>query len=305
MSLTKAQLKERLGMITGSNAGTILGVNPYSSKYCMWATKRGRRVVDKFKGNNKTLLGTALETFCVQMYEQATGRKVRQVKKTFRHKQYPFIGGHIDGIVLGSDKQNGPRGLECKVVTPDGMGKWFDDYGNIVIPPYYRAQVLHYALITRRMTWDFSVIFTDGRHDHEIITIKFFKDDLDDYLKKCIEFWELVESGTPPPVDDSKATADALRNEWPTTQPGSVKVATHEVCDYMWTRQMHKEMKEAHESKVQLATNNYMNYMQDAETLISPSGVIMATSKLDKNSRVRNSFKTITEERFNGEPTTI
>tara|TARA_R110000803_G_scaffold34589_1_gene75408 strand:+ start:33 stop:938 length:906 start_codon:yes stop_codon:yes gene_type:complete len=295
MSLTKTQLKERLGMITGSNAGTILGVNPYSSKYCMWATKTGL-IVDDFKGNNKTDLGTALEDFCVKKYITTTGNKVRQVKRTLRHKKHKYIGGHIDGAIQG-DKN---RGLECKVVTPDGMAKWFADDGGLVVPAYYQAQVLHYALMTGRMIWDFSVVFTDGRRDPAILTIEFSKADLDDYLDKCIQFWKLVESNTPPSIDDSAATAEALKKQWQTTDPGSIKVATPEVMRHLKMRQAHKDKRDVYDAQVQLAVNRYMNYMEDAETLISPSGTILATSKPDKNNKRRNAFKPITEELTDG-----
>jgi putative phage-type endonuclease len=282
MSLTDKQLQERLTMITGSNAGTILGVNPYSSKYCMWATKLGK-VVDTFKGNNKTDLGTWLEQFCVYKYEQSTGRSCRKIVRTLRHKKYPFIGGHLDRLVEG-DKN---RGLECKVVTPDGMGKWFNEDGELTIPPYYRAQVLHYALVTGRRIWDFSVVFTDGRKDPAILTVVFSQADLDDYLEKCIDFWKLIESETPPSIDDSKATAEALKKEWQTTDVGSIKVATDSVIEYLSSRRAHKSSKEIHESQIQLMENRLRNFMQDAESIVGPSGETIATCKADKNGRRR------------------
>jgi len=291
MSLTKRQLEARKSMITGSDAGTILGVNPYGSRYRTWAIKVGE-YVDDFKGNNKTDLGTWLERFAVWKYEQTTGSTCRKVLRTLYHKRYKFMGGHIDRLIVG-DKN---RGLECKVVTPDGMAKWLDDDGEIQVPLYYRAQTLHYAVITGRMIWDFSVVFTDGRRDPAIITIEFTKLEMENYLVQCIDFWRLnVETKTPPPVDGSKATTEALKYQWQETDIGSIKVATKEVLQYFTNRFQHKHFRDIAQGQMDLAENRIVNFMQDAETLVAPGGETIFTLKPDKNGKRRKNFNYIIE----------
>lgn len=285
MTLTRTQLTERLGMVTGSDAGAIEGTSPYTSVYQAWAKKTGR-IVDTFSGNNKTDLGTWLEAFAVKKYEEHSGRKCRMVHRTLRHKRYPFIGGHIDRLVEGDLK----RGVECKAVTSDGMGKWFDEADELMVPAYYVSQVKHYALVTGRLTWDFAVVFTDGRRDPFFTTIEFSQADLDLYLERCIAFWSLVDSGTPPDVDCSNATADTLKQEWRESDPGQVKVAPDYVIKYLKERDVNKEMKEVYSSQMQLMENRLRKFLEESDTIVSPTGEVLCTWKATKKGDRRFNF---------------
>ena len=295
MSLTDAQILERLGMITGSDAGAIEGTSAYTSAYGCWAIKT-KRVVDKFLGNNKTKLGSFLEAFAVQEYEAFSGRKCRKVLRTQRHKKYDFIGGHIDRLVEGDPN----RGVECKAVTSDGMGKWLDDDGNLMVPAYYVSQVKHYALVTGRTTWDFAVVFTDGRRDPFFTTYEFTRDDLDLYLARCLEFWRLVLSKTPPDVDASDATSTALKQEWRDSDPGQVKVASEHVLKYLSEREANKTMKEIYESHVKLMENRVRNFLQEADTIVAPTGEVLCTYKQTKKGDRRFNFN-FKREQIDGE----
>lgn len=285
MTLTKEQLEVRLSMITGSDAGAIEGTSPYTSYYQAWA-KKTRRVVDTFLGNNKTELGTWLEAFAVKKYEEHSGKKCRRSIRTLRHKRYPFIGGHIDRLVEGDPN----RGVECKAVTADGMGKWFDQDDELMVPAYYVSQVKHYALVTGRMIWDFAVVFTDGRRDPFFTTIEFSQADLDQYLERCIAFWSYVDSDSPPDVDGSAATAATLKQEWRESDPGMVKVASKEVMQYLKERSGHKAMREAYEAHIQLLENRLRNFLQEADTIVAPTGEVLCTWKQTKKGDRRFNF---------------
>ena len=295
MSLSEEQLEERLRMITGSDAGAIEGTSPHTSAYGRWAIKTGR-VKDKFKGNNKTKLGTWLEGYAVQEYEAFSGRKCRMVHRTLRHKKYDFIGGHIDRLVEGDPN----RGVECKAVTADGMGKWLDEDDNLIVPPYYISQVKHYALVTGRMTWDFAAVFTDGRRDPFFKTFEFTKDDVDLYLDRCLKFWEHVQTETPPDVDGSDATSTTLKQEWRESDPGQVKVADDAVMTYLRERAGKKEMKEVYHSQMQLMENRLRNFLQEADTIVAPTGEVLCTWKQTKKGDRRFNFN-FKREHANGE----
>jgi len=294
MTLTNTQLEERLGMITGSDAGAIEGTSPYTSYYQAWARKT-RRVVDTFSGNNKTELGTWLEGFAVLKYEEHSGKKCRKSIRTNRHKRYPFIGGHIDRLVEGDSN----RGVECKAVTSDGMGKWFDEADELMVPAYYVSQVKHYALVTGRMIWDFAVVFTDGRRDPFFTTIEFTQADLDQYLERCIAFWSYVDSDSPPDVDDSDATAATLKQEWRESEPGMVKVAPESVMKYISERSSNKEMKEVYTAQMQLMENRIRSYLEEADTLVAPTGEVLCTWKQTKKGDRRFNFN-FKRENVNG-----
>ena len=48
-------LRRELG-IGGSDAGAVIGLNPYKSAYALWAEKTGR--VPGFEGNTRTAVGS-------------------------------------------------------------------------------------------------------------------------------------------------------------------------------------------------------------------------------------------------------
>lgn len=285
MSLTSKQLTDRLSMITGSDASAIEGTSPYTSAYGAWATKTSR-VVDTFKGNNKTELGSWLEGFAVKKYEEFSGRKCRMVHRTLKHKEYEFIGGHIDRLVEGDPH----RGVECKAVTSDGMGRWLDENDNLIVPAYYVSQVKHYALITGRMTWDFAAVFTDGRRDPFFKTFEFTKDDIEQYLDRCKVFWALVTQDIAPDVDGSDATSSILKQEWRESDPGRVKVASDFVLTYLTERAGKKEMKEVYAEQMQLMENRLRNFLQEADTIVAPTGEVLCTWKQTKKGDRRFNF---------------
>ena len=53
--------------IGGSDAGAVMGMNPYSSPFAVWAEKTG--AVEPFEGNLKTKIGTAFEEFVAQLFD--------------------------------------------------------------------------------------------------------------------------------------------------------------------------------------------------------------------------------------------
>jgi len=286
MSLTKRQLEARKSMITGTEASVIEECSPYNSLYNLWAVKTGR-ITDTVVPNIAMKVGHALEQLCVDEYEAKFNVKCRQVHRTIRMKASQigwsgamFIGGHPDRIIAG----NRNKGLECKTVTINGESNW--DEG---VPVWYISQVKHYALCTGRLEWDFSVIFTT-RGKVEFYTHKFSRQDLDEYLEKCIAFWKLVESDTPPEVDSSKATGQALRKQWQETDIGSIKVVTKGVLQYFTNRFQHKHFRDIAQDQMDLAENRIVKFMQEKETLVAPGGETIFTLKTDKNGKRRKNF---------------
>ena len=59
-------LKLRSGYIGGSDAASVVGMNPFSSPYALWAEKTGKKA--GFEGNLATDLGTYLEDFIAQRF---------------------------------------------------------------------------------------------------------------------------------------------------------------------------------------------------------------------------------------------
>ena len=59
-------LRKQLG-VGGSDAGAVIGLNPFKSAYTLWAEKTGR--IPEFEGNLTTEAGSYLEEFVAKLFE--------------------------------------------------------------------------------------------------------------------------------------------------------------------------------------------------------------------------------------------
>jgi len=290
MTLSKKQIKERVGAITGTRAAIIKGTNRFDGDlYSLWSVMTGRSN-DKITPSLMMRLGHYTEPGNVAEYELKTGRKCRQVHRTIRHKKHDRLRGHPDRLIIG-DKN---RGVECKAVFQRSESDW--DNG---VPYYYIDQVMHYAMLTGRMKWDFSVLFLAyGRH--EIYELEFTKQDTDELLEKELAFLKLVDEDTAPEVT-AKST-DALKQEWKTTDPELIKVADERVIHYINRRNNYKEMSAGVKDQLDLHENKIRQYMEDAETLIDSNGDTLATYKSGKSGNRRFNFNIKKEKKNADQP---
>ena len=83
-------LRWRTTGIGGSDAGTVLGVNPYKTKRDLFYEKTGVKPV-KAKDNNALPLrwGHALEETVAEEFSIQTGLRVYEVKEMYQHPLYP------------------------------------------------------------------------------------------------------------------------------------------------------------------------------------------------------------------------
>ena len=128
--------------IGGSDAGTVLGANPYKTKRELYYEKRGIQPV-KAKDEDTLPLrwGKALEQTVAEEFSIQTGLRVYEVKQMFQHPQYPFMLANVDRFI---DLPDGTVGiLECKTSNPNSKFKW-DDGG---VPFHYECQVRHYMSV--------------------------------------------------------------------------------------------------------------------------------------------------------------
>ena len=276
--LTDKQIQERVGSITGTRAAIIEGKNRFGGDlYSLWSVMTGRST-DEIKSSLMMRLGHYTEAGNVAEYEKKTGRKCRQVHKTIHHPKYDRLRGHPDRLIVGSNN----HGLECKAVFSRSESDWEDG-----VPEYYISQVKHYALITGRMRWDFSVLFLAyGRH--EIFELEFTKQDIDELLEKELAFLKLVDEDTAPEVT-SKST-DALKQEWKATDPDLIKVADQNIQNYVIDRNKLKLSFDMYKDALELCENKIRQRMENGETLLGPDGDILCTYKLNKSGNRRFNF---------------
>ena len=192
-------LKLRKTGIGGSDAGAIVGVNPYSSAMKVFQDKTSNDAVEQ--DSEAIRIGHDLEDYVAQRFMEATGLKVRKSNYMYRSIEHPFMIADVDRLVVGED-----AGLECKTASAYNADKWAD--GDI--PLHYVVQCYHYMAVTGKRTWYIAAVIL-GR---EFVYRKLeWDDDLIGKLAKAEEhFWNnYVVRGIIPPPDGSKACDEVLQ----------------------------------------------------------------------------------------------
>lgn len=205
-------LEERKKTIGGSEIGAILGLNPWMSAYSLWAERMGK--IPAFSGNLQSELGTFLEEFVAQMFARESGKMVHRTNFIYRNDKYPVLHASPDRLLVQED-----AGLECKTTSAYNSGK----FKGQDFPGQYYAQAVQYMAVTERRQWYIAVLI--GNSDFRIyhltrdpmekpsfcVSSLLVSDEEIAALNEAAEaFMACLTAGTPPAVDGSEATGDAL-----------------------------------------------------------------------------------------------
>lgn len=194
--------------IGGSDAATMLGLNPYSSPYVLWVDKTD--VFSEDKDNQALTWGRRLEGPIGEGFAEDTGLEVRRFPKMLRSKEWPWATVNLDFVVPSEQ-----AALEVKNVGHRQSDAWEDGK----IPDHYGIQGQWECAVTGLPKVYFSALV--GGQDLRIVEVK--RDDglIADMMEAGRQFWELVTNETPPAIDGSQATTDLLKAMYPDPTPGS------------------------------------------------------------------------------------
>lgn len=182
----------RAAGIGGSDIGAIAGVNKYRTPLDVYLEKTGQREPVDLSDNLPVLIGTFSEPLLRDLYQARTGRKVRQVKRHLKHKDFPWMVANLDGKIEGER-----RVWEAKTgILTDEWGA----SGTDIVPASYLLQVTHYMIVTGYVVADLVVLLA-GPSGFDVRVYHF---DLDPELAETVieierEFWlERVGKGIEP-----------------------------------------------------------------------------------------------------------
>lgn len=204
-------LELRSKYIGGSDASSVVGLNPYSSPYTLWAEKTGKK--PSFEGNLATEVGTFLEEFIAKKFEQETGKKVRKANQSILNSNYPWAIANIDRDIVGED-----AGLEIKSTSELNM----KSFKNGEYPATYYCQCVHYLAVTGKKKWYLAVLI--GNREFKIFEIKRDEEEIAALMSAEKDFWDLVQKDTAPAVDCLKSTSETLIALYPTSNEDCVNL---------------------------------------------------------------------------------
>jgi len=273
--------KDRLNGIGGSEASTVLGINPWQSRLELYYKKINKVIDISASDNIRFKLGHILEPLIAEEYTKKTGR-ILEKREQKTHKDYPFITGNIDREIVKSEKET-PGILEIK--TKGAFINWEDN----TIPSYYISQLQQY-LAVYGYTWGsfavldfnkFEVTITDVERNDILIT---------EIIEEEKKFWNLVQTKTPPIIEPTKACSEFLKEYFDQSEPITINISDNEGATWKASELLRaKECIKNYEQLEVECKNYFMNLMKESDTLIGNGFKI--TWKNDKDSEKFNTDK--------------
>lgn len=272
--------------VGGSSMGAVAGLEgAFTSAYSLWAEIVGL-VPPKPRDNPYLRDGHDLEALVAARFEEASGLKLRHRYAIITNDDYPHLFANVDRFVDGED-----AGWEGK--TYDPRSSKFDDG----VPPSYVAQVTVYLAVTCKTRWYLSAWSYGQGTRHYVFALDpaAQKPDWATELvvidpaafaaaeQMAAEFVGYCQSkDTPPPVDGSDATEQALRAIHPDSVDGSCDLEAF-AADLDAIADLDRKI-DALESAKDLHKQKIMEFMGDLERGTAPGWSV--------------SYKTTTANRF-------
>lgn len=204
-------LEHRRRYIGGSDAPSIIGMNPWSSPYTVWADKLGK--IPPKEDNEAMRQGRDLEFYVAQRFTEKTGKKVRRENAILLNSKYPFAHANVDRMVVGED-----AGLECKTTSALNV----KNFKNGAYPDTYYVQCVHYMMVTGCKKWYLAVLVLNK--EFMVFEIERDEAEIEALARSEEEFWKYVETKSPPPTDGKASISETISVLYPDSTDDSVNL---------------------------------------------------------------------------------
>lgn len=229
-------LRKKLG-IGGSEAGSVIGLNPYKGAYTLWAEKTGK--IPEFEGNLITEVGSYLEEFVAQLFTMETDKKVRRKNRILVNDQYPFAFADVDRLVVGEKAL-----LEIKTTNSFPVMKKIK---NKEYPEQWYCQMTHYLAVSGLEKAYLAVLI--NCRDFQIFELERDEAEIAALMGEEEAFWQKVQTNTPPPADGLESTSKTITALYPESNTENVNLYSYqtELARYMELSAQIKELEQAKE----------------------------------------------------------
>ena len=208
-------LQHRQKSIGGSDASSIIGLNPWSSPYSVWADKLG--MIPPKEDNEAMRQGRDLEFYVAERFCEVTGKKVRRENHILINPDYPFAHANVDRMVVGED-----AGLECKTTSSLNM----KNFKNGEFPDTYYVQCVHYMMVTGCKKWYLAVLVLNKAF--MVFEIERDEEEIEALARSEADFWKLVEEKTSPIADGTSSTSNTISILYPEANDETVNLFAYE-----------------------------------------------------------------------------
>lgn len=230
-------LTHRKNGLGGSDAGTIMGVNKWKSKFQLYLEKTGEYYEEI--NNDYVYFGNLLEDVVAKEFERRSGKKVRRRNQMLIHPEHEFMIANLDRVVVGEKAL-----LECKTTSEYNLSEWEGDE----VPASYLCQIQHYLAVTG-FEMAYVAVLCGG---NKFIWKEIPRDDelIDIIIDNEKQFWaKHILAENPPGIDGSEAAGELLKKLYPTDNGESIMFTEKEDGILNALESVNKEMKELKELK--------------------------------------------------------
>lgn len=193
----------------GSDASVVCGINKYKSPVELWLEKTGQ--LPSQEVGEPAYWGNRLENLVKEEFTVRTGIEIIPIKQILQSQKYPFMLANLDGMCEHPDY--GQVIFEAKTASSYKSSDWDNDK----IPDEYMLQLQHYIAVTGLKGAYISVLIGGNKFKWKFVN----RDE--DLISMLIhleqEFWEHVQSKTPPNLDSSEASAEFINNHFSSSIP--------------------------------------------------------------------------------------
>jgi putative phage-type endonuclease len=253
-----------------SDAAPAIGLSKWKTPYQLWAEKTGLAASDAANDPDSEALhlemGKVLEPVAIARFEKklkySVGRRGEQVVDQI----YPWRWVTLDGVASDGGL------IEAKSVGFAHPDEWGDELEDGAIPMQYLIQVQHGLAITGfQHAWVPVIILN---RQFRVYRVERDQELIDMMTLKEAEFWNHVQTRTPPPAIDYE---DATR-QWSRDDATAV-MATPEILAAVLALAEAKTAKKAAELAEDAAKVPVCAFMKEHGVLKAPDGKVLVTWK--------------------------
>lgn len=183
-------LNYRKGGIGASDAPAVMGESPWNTRFELWAYKTDRLQPPDSHPIAVAAMqrGQKLEPVARALYIERTGIQVEPAN--FEHPEFPFMRASLDGW-----NQDSKHILELKAPGKKDLA----EARKGKIPKKYYWQLVQQMACADAETCDY--VTFDGEDELTIIPFQRDKKAEKQLIEAVSQFWDLVQTNTPPDVD--------------------------------------------------------------------------------------------------------
>ena len=243
--------------IGGSDAAAICGVNPWRGPLGVYLSKIG--AAPEGDMNEAMEWGIELEDVIARKFSQRTGFAVKRCNMVLQHPEHDWMLANIDRYVRDNDEP------AWGVLEVKNVGEYrAEDWADGAVPDYYNIQVQHYMeVLGADYAWLCPLI---GGRKLQPVKVMRSESMIRSLVKIERDFWQLVETRTPPPIDDSPDASKVLKALYPKSQATSVLI---DEGLYLRLKAAKEKVKDA-EQEVRGLENEIKSLMGEAEAAMVP-----------------------------------